>query len=242
MIHFWILDQSGDGDGFMSSEFQHTLDGHGMDDTYADVGYGSLVSIRHVNTQGGYLHSHAHAYPGGSKQQQITLYPHKDENNVWRIVNASETDGPVSYPWDTLPLEYVLSGNKIRLEHVESEKRLHSHDVRPPVSEVDFQNEVSGYGFPGFAGDANDDFIVEIAKETRGRDRQARHRLRTLRTHFRLRHAMTGCYLFSHKVKLPEWGFEQQEVTCNKNPTWDNSLWYIETNVHPQRESPREQS
>jgi hypothetical protein len=23
---------------------------------------------------------------------------------------------------------------------------------------------------------------------------------------------MTGCYLFSHKVKLPEWGFEQQEV------------------------------
>ena len=24
---------------------------------------------------------------------------------------------------------------------------------------------------------------------------------------------MTGCYLFSHKVKLPEWGFEQQEVS-----------------------------
>lgn len=34
-IHFWILTQSGDGDGFMSSEFQHTLSGHGMDDTYA---------------------------------------------------------------------------------------------------------------------------------------------------------------------------------------------------------------
>ncbi|BEJ13148.1 hypothetical protein CspHIS471_0303220 [Cutaneotrichosporon sp. HIS471] len=234
MIHFWILDQSGDGDGFMSSEFQHTLDGHGMEDTFADVGLGSLVTIRHVNTQGGYLHSHAHAYPGGSQQQQITLYPHKDENNVWRIVNVSEPDGPASYDWDQLPLEYVLSGSKIRLEHAQSDKRLHSHDVRPPVSEVEFQNEVSGYGFPGFPGDANDDFVVEIAKETRGKDRQARHRLRTLRTHFRLRHAMTGCYLFSHKVKLPEWGFEQQEVTCNKNPTWDNSLWYIETNVHPQ--------
>jgi dolichyl-phosphate-mannose-protein mannosyltransferase len=34
-IHFWILTRSGDGDGFMSSEFQHTLDGHGMADTYA---------------------------------------------------------------------------------------------------------------------------------------------------------------------------------------------------------------
>jgi dolichyl-phosphate-mannose--protein O-mannosyl transferase len=102
-----------------------------------------------------------------------------------------------------------------------------------------------------FAGDANDDFIVEITPRTRGRrDKQARHRLKTLRSEFRLRHALSGCYLFSHKVKLPEWGFEQQEgslhplavqgsannqVTCNKNPTYDNSLWYIETNNHAQR-------
>jgi dolichyl-phosphate-mannose--protein O-mannosyl transferase len=65
-----------------------------------------------------------------------------------------------------------------------------------------------------FAGDANDDFVVEITSKTRGRrDRQARHRLKTLRSEFRLRHALSGCYLFSHKVKLPEWGFEQQEVS-----------------------------
>ncbi|KAF8522329.1 MIR motif-containing protein [Gautieria morchelliformis] len=58
-------------------------------------------------------------------------------------------------------------------------------------------------------------------------------RLRTQRTKFRLRHLLTGCYLFSHKVKLPEWGFEQQEVTCNRNAVRDNSLWYVETNTHP---------
>lgn len=34
-IHFAILSGSGDGDGFMSSEFQHTLRGRGMADTYA---------------------------------------------------------------------------------------------------------------------------------------------------------------------------------------------------------------
>lgn len=44
---------------------------------------------------------------------------------------------------------------------------------------------------------------------------------------------MSGCYLFSHKVKLPEWGFEQQEVTCNKQAVKPNSLWYIETAIHP---------
>jgi dolichyl-phosphate-mannose-protein mannosyltransferase len=50
------------------------------------------------------------------------------------------------------------------LEHKITEKRLHSHDVRPPVSEVDWQNEVSAYGYPGFDGDANDYFRIEIVK------------------------------------------------------------------------------
>lgn len=36
-IHFMILGSSGEGDGFMSSEFQHTLSGRGMADTYAGV-------------------------------------------------------------------------------------------------------------------------------------------------------------------------------------------------------------
>jgi len=87
---------------------------------------------------------------------------------------------------------------------------------------------------PGFAGDANDDWIVELA-EGDTRDSESFKRLRTLRTKFRLRHMLTGCYLFSHKVKLPEWGYEQQEVTCNKNAVRENSLWYIETSEHVRR-------
>ena len=123
----------------------------------------------------------------------------------------------------------------IRLHHLTTNKRLHSHDVRPPVSEVDFQNEVSAYGAPNFDGDANDNWIVEI-EEGSGDDPRSWERLRTLRTRFRLKHALQGCYLFSHKVKLPEWGFEQQEVTCNKNAVKANSLWYIESATHPQCE------
>lgn len=68
-IHFQILQNSGDGDGFMTSEFQHTLGGRSMEDTYADVAVGSIISIRHLKTQGGYLHSHAHNYPTGSKRE-----------------------------------------------------------------------------------------------------------------------------------------------------------------------------
>lgn len=132
-------------------------------------------------------------------------------------------------------LHHVTEGMTIRLEHIITEKRLHSHDLRPPVSEVDFQNEASGYGFPGFGGDANDNWIVEIYEGTSG-DKESNKRLKTLRTKFRLRHQLQGCYLFSHKVKLPDWGFEQQEVTCNKNAVKPNSIWFIETNSHPLRE------
>lgn len=59
-------------------------------------------------------------------------------------------------------LTYIKPGMVIRLQHTRTGKHLHSHDVRPPVSDVDFQNEVSGYGFEGFVGDANDNWIVEL--------------------------------------------------------------------------------
>ncbi|KAF8632407.1 hypothetical protein AX17_004848 [Amanita inopinata Kibby_2008] len=229
-LHFLILSNPGDGDGFMSSAFQHTLRGRGMADTFADVAIGSQVSIRHVNTQGGYLHSHVHTYPGGSKQQQVTLYPHRDHNNDWRIVNATG-ESEMNLDWRNIPIIHVKPGMRIKLRHMTTEKHLHSHDVRPPISDVDFQNEVSAYGMPGYTGDANDDWFVEIEHGDK-RDSESHKRLRTLRTTFRLRHALTGCYLFSHKVKLPDWGFEQQEVTCNKNAVRDNSLWYVETAMH----------
>ncbi|KAG2339153.1 glycosyltransferase family 39 protein [Suillus weaverae] len=231
-LHFLILGSSGEGDAFMSSEFRQTL-GHGMEDTYADVALGSDITIRHLNTQGGYLHSHAHNYPGGSSQQQITLYPHRDDNNLWRVINAT-VDGYEQYDYEHKPIVYIDHGSRIKLRHIVTDKALHSHEVRPPVSDVDFQNEVSAYGMTGFVGDINDDWVVEIEKGDSS-DKESSKRLRTLRTHFKLRHLNSGCYLFSHKVKLPEWGFEQQEVTCNKNAVKANSLWYVETAAkHPQ--------
>ncbi|KAH0543747.1 hypothetical protein FGG08_001929 [Glutinoglossum americanum] len=237
-IHFLCLVNPGDGDGFMSSEFQATLNSKAMQDVPADVAFGSRVSIRHHNTQGGYLHSHNHMYPAGSKQQQITLYPHKDENNAWLLENQTQPeglDGPITGPnaWDNdTPPKFIEDGAIIKLFHTITSRRLHSHDVRPPVTEADWQQEVSAYGYEGFEGDANDYFRVDIIKSmSQGVD--AKKRLRTIETKFRLIHVMTQCVLFSHKVKLPEWGFEQQEVTCAKGGTLPNSIWYIESNEHP---------
>ncbi|KAL1637457.1 Dolichyl-phosphate-mannose--protein mannosyltransferase 1 [Neofusicoccum ribis] len=237
-IHFLCLVNPGDGDGFMSSEFQATLNNKGMADVAADVVFGSRISLRHHNTQGGYLHSHAHMYPTGSNQQQITLYPHKDENNVWLLENQTQpvlpdnTTIPGPAAWDALDPAWIEDGAVIKLYHITTDRRLHSHDVRPPVSEADWQNEVSAYGYEGFEGDANDLFKVEIVPWLSDGEK-AKKRVRTIETKFKLVHIMTGCTLFSHKVKLPDWGYEQQEVTCARGGTLPNSIWYIESNEHP---------
>lgn len=235
-IHFVCLVNPGEGDGFMSSEFQSTLNSKGMRDVPADVAFGSRITLRHHNTQGGYLHSHLHMYPTGSKQQQITLYPHKDENNVWILENQTipEIDPKPSGPkaWDELEPEKIKNGDVIRLYHTTTNRRLHSHDHRPPVTEADWQQEVTAYGYEGFEGDANDYFRVEIIKSLSDGEK-AKNYLRTIQSKFRLVHIMSGCVLFSHKVKLPAWGFEQQEVTCAKGATLPNSIWYIESNIHP---------
>lgn len=241
-IHFAILRNPGDGDGFMSSEFQSTLNSKGMKDVAADVAMGSKISIRHVNTQGGYLHSHPLMYPTGSKQQQITLYPHKDENNMWFIENQTQPINAATgeqingtAAWSNLPQGPIFLKDRdvIRLYHMPTNRRLHSHDVRPPVTEADWQNEVSAYGYEGFDGDANDLFRVEIVA-SKSDGAIAKQRVRTIQTKFKLVHIMTGCVLFSHKVKLPDWASEQQEVTCARGGTLPNSLWYVEYNEHPQ--------
>jgi dolichyl-phosphate-mannose-protein mannosyltransferase len=91
-----------------------------------------------------------------------------DSNNNWRIVpmlDPIKSDKQANVT-DTLnTLTYLTPGAVFRLQHVITGKHLHSHDVRPPVSEVDFQQEISGYGFDGFEGDANDNFILEIDEE-----------------------------------------------------------------------------
>ena len=103
-IHFAILSNSGEGDGFMSSEFQHTLRGRGMADTYADVAIGSVVTIRHVNTQGGYLHSHPHIYPGGSKRELTGLQLYALTDDIVTLDRA--TDHPLSSPGHQQRLAY----------------------------------------------------------------------------------------------------------------------------------------
>ncbi|CDH50297.1 glycosyltransferase family 39 protein [Lichtheimia corymbifera JMRC:FSU:9682] len=227
-VHLKMLPHSGDGDVHMSAAFQHSLAGNEIPDSPIDVAYGSKITLRHLSTNGGYLHSHPSAYQTGSKQQQITLYPYRDENNWWIIRKLNSTLDAQNEPADKLGkdnatwLQWVRHGDIIRLEHVAtSPRKLHSHDESAPMTDVEYHKEVSGYGFPDFEGDANDWWRVEIVDDPK-------ERLETLRTRFRLVHMLQSCALFSHEVQLPDWGFGQQEVTCMQQSKKPKTMWMIE--------------
>ncbi|KAJ3283856.1 hypothetical protein HK104_010186 [Borealophlyctis nickersoniae] len=227
-VHFTVLSRAGSGSGFMSPEFQSTLKGNEIADTLKDVAYGSKVYLRHHATNGGYLHSHKSTYPTGSKQQQITLYPFRDENSAFIILPPLQYVNETMIVTTVTEFQRVKHGDIVRLEHGPTGKRLHSHDHKAPVSDNDNHFEASGYGAPGFTGDTNDHWRVEILDY-----KPEKPHLEAIYTKFRLIHQNQGCSLFSHAVKLPEWGFGQQEVTCAKNGKKTLGTWLIEYNDHP---------
>jgi len=224
-VHLELLYRSGSGDGFYSSAFQSQLQGNSLHkaEMPADVAYGATVTLKNHRTGGAYLHSHHHVYPEevGPQQQQVTTYSHKDENNVWLI---KKFEGEPSADQEA-PIELVKSGDWIRLEHVPTKRNLHSHRDPAPITKKQFQ--VTCYGNQG-VGDINDIWKIEI---TNGEPGEA---VKAVKSKFRLIHVQKGCALQSHNKKLPKWGWEQLEVTCNpKINDFSHAQWNFEDNVYP---------
>lgn len=223
-VHFAILTKSGTGDANMSSLFQASLEGSTLQSSPLDVVFGSEVTIKSNAFGGGLLHSHPQYYPTGSKQQQITTYLHKDDNNSWLIIRTHDLEEEQKQGKKALPeIEKLADKTLIRLRHIRTGRHLHSHQIPAPITAGDY--EVSGYGYEGLY-DPNDIWELQLVS--------SESHLQTLRTKFRLKHVPTGCYLKAKNTLLPDWGFRQGEVTCEKttNPKGRQFLWNIETNKH----------
>ncbi|XP_053139923.1 protein O-mannosyl-transferase 2 isoform X2 [Hemicordylus capensis] len=225
-VHFAVLNRSGPGDGFFSSGFQSRLIGNNLHNMSVPeyLAYGSVITMKNLRMAGGYLHSHWHLYPEGvgARQQQVTAYLHKDLNNLWIIkkhnVNTDHSDF-------SFPVEFVRSGDIIRLEHKETSRNLHSHQHEAPLTRKHLQ--VTGYGING-TGDSNDFWRIEVVGRKTGK------LIKVLRSHFRLVHLATGCILGSTGKTLPKWGWEQVEVTCTPyQKETPNSLWNVEDHINP---------
>ncbi|TPX43477.1 dolichyl-phosphate-mannose---protein mannosyltransferase [Synchytrium endobioticum] len=228
LIHFAILVRSGPGDAQMSSLFQAGLIGNDFDDNPLEIAYGSKITLKNNGHGGGLLHSHVQRYPSGSEQQQVTCYHHKDANNEWIVKKAwgAETAGE-TYVGEP---EFVEDGHIVRLVHALTTRNLHSHVThKAPVTTFDY--EVSCYGNTTL-GDKNDHWKVEIVNDVLVSHTK---RVRSLTTRMRFRHVISGCLLRSHNVILPQWGFKQAEVVCQKEAE-DRSpfnMWNVEKHINP---------
>jgi len=233
-IHLTVLYKSGNGDGHFSSYFQSALVGNSLNNASMprDLAFGAVITLRSHHAGSGYLHSHNHLYPEGigSKQQQVTAYAHKDENNRflvkrWNSEGRSELDFLDEKKMnESMEIELVRHGDLIRLEHVTTRRNVHAHSEKAPLSKKQFQ--VTGYGENG-TGDANDVWRVEIEG---GRDGDV---VETLTSKIRLHHYFLKCVLTTSTKQLPKWGFEQQEVTCNPNIRDPIARWNVEDNHFP---------
>ncbi|KAJ1945909.1 Protein O-mannosyltransferase 2 [Kickxella alabastrina] len=223
--HFAILNRSGPGDATMPSAFQARLHGSPLSKQPFGVVYGSTLNLRSMSPGAGLLHSHAHRYPEGSQQQQITCYGHKDNNNNWVIIKQAMAE----FNYTTEPLVAVRNGDTVRLLHEGTGSMLHSHsEFKAPVTTQDF--EVTGYGKRKWA-DKNNDWRVEVVRED---STQTDGQLNAITTQFRLRHVATGCLLSAASTKLPEWGFRQTEVACTRSAGDKETsvLWIVERHIN----------
>lgn len=225
-VHLAVLFRSGAGDGFYSSAFQSTLEGNSLHNASMPrhVAYGAVVTVKNHRTGGAYLHSHWHLYPEGvgARQQQVTSYSHKDENNRWRIKKYNEESNADD---ETKEIDFVANGDLVRLEHTVTGRNLHSHQEPAPVTKKHLQ--VTCYGEKGL-GDANDVWRIEFE----GGGARLGDRLEAVKTRFKLVHYLASCALHSHNKQLPKWGFEQLEVSCTPNVyETKGTLWNVEENV-----------
>lgn len=190
-----------------------------------EIAYDSRLTFKNAGYGGGLLHSHVQTYPEGSKQQQVTCYHHKDDNNHWTIRPPRTYDSSLyENPEDESFIRFVKDGDLIRLQHTSTGRNLHSHPVAAPVTTG--QWEVSCYGNET-VGDIQDNWKVEIVDDFVYHDKE---RVRSLTTRFRLRHEKMGCLLTADNGVLPQWGFKQTEVYCDKNNNTDDphAMWNVE--------------
>lgn len=223
-VHFLILNRSGPGDSQMSSLFQAHLAGNDFSRNPLEPAFGSKLTLKNMGYGGGLLHSHVQTFPVGSQQQQVTCYHYKDTNNDW-VVTPRWEDDPVDPEGE---LRYLRDGDIVRLVHQMTGRNLHSHAIAAPVTKLNY--EVSAYG-NATVGDANDYWVIEVVDDTIRGGKTRFERIHSLSTRLRFKHLKLGCYLRAANTILPQWGFKQVEVSCDKgnHPKDEHTYWNIES-------------
>ncbi|ODV87196.1 glycosyltransferase family 39 protein [[Candida] arabinofermentans NRRL YB-2248] len=224
-IHFAVLNKSGPGDAFMSTDFQETLGDSPLAREAKEVFFHDIITIKHKDTEC-LLHSHSFSYPLryddgriSSQGQQVTcMHDYEDINNYWEILPVHRL--PVNQKFG----QPVKQGDTFRLKHVQTNGYLLAHDVASPL-------------FP-----TNEEFtVVNIEEGDSARfndtlfrfdpfDKRKGDVLKSKASVVKIIHVPTIVTMWTHDDELlPDWGFNQQEVNGNKKVGDADNYWTIDS-------------
>ena len=142
----------------------------------------------------------------------MTGYSHEDPNNLWQIYSDSVENAKIG--------KQVKDKDVIRLLHVATSSWLLAHDVASPTMTTN--EEITTYS-TNEDGSRFNETTFQIILESGG------DKLRTMASNFKLLHQSTKVAIWTHPQKLPDWGFEQQEINGNKNLVQKSNLWLSDT-------------
>ena len=183
----------------------------------------SAVKLRHrvLNVR---LHSSDISYGSGSQQQAVTGNPDGgDSQSYWQIRSEAGAANPCGQG------QMLQHGDRVRLLHLGTKKNLHSHQYQSPLTQ---KQEVSAFGDNG-VGDEGD--VWELQVRERGDVYSAGWGGPWMRDSIiRLKHVITGQYLFSHRKKFNNGPVEgHNEITCSPRAD-DRTQWVVEEGIfHP---------
>lgn len=230
--HFYLLSGSGPGDGSILTLLQASLHNNTLKNGPRSVAYGSMVTLRSQGLSPNLLHSHGSVYPSGLRQQQVTTYGFKDNNNEFLLefpLEEAARGRVATFESDNVDdfRQLVKDGDVVRLMHRETGCFLHSHQFPGFVTPSSL--EVSCYGNIDIA-DEKDEWIVEIQSQYESPDAffsEPANEVHPVSTNFRLRHRVLGCHLATTGYLYPAWGFQQGEVVCKHLMfAKDKSTWW----------------
>lgn len=200
-----------------------------------DIRFMDTVLIRHVDSLGGYLHSHDATLQTGSGGQQVTVFDQQDQMNEWIILPSNKNLRRDYLSKNNTDYEVVSKFNHILLQHKITGKFLYVHkDFRGPVSEKENAHEVTCVDFDPLSDDShlNFEFKIEFSEN------KSNANLELIDNEFELISSVAShCKIISHIDKLPPWGYFQQEVICMEMAVPEKSKFVVEKIVASTPES-----
>ena len=219
-VHFAMLPYSGSGDSLMSPQFQQTLAGNPTSMEAVTVYYHDVITVRNKETEA-FLHSSLDLYPARYDDGRVssqgpvvgTVFDDTSEGALWEILPTISLEGNADDD------HQVITGDTVRLRHVETGRILLSHGIASPMHETRAEFTTVAQQLADGARYNDTCFELQLERPTE------RGRLETRASHFRLIHVPTLLAMSSDGSELPGWGQGQQEVSGNRQLLQASNIW-----------------